>query len=152
MGKNKVTSKDKGAEATQQALSQGLPQLDIGVLGSDASKQHGKATVGEIATFQEFGTKTIPPRPFISGWFQSGNLELVEAAKALAKKVASGDLTPEEFIELVGAKAVGEIQKYIANRVPPPLSPKTVARKGSSVPLIDTGVLRSSISYRAVKK
>lgn len=152
MGKNKVTSKDNGAEATQQALAQGLPQVDIGVLGSDAAKQHGKATVGDIATFQEFGTDTIPPRPFVSGWFQSGSSELTEAAKELAEKVISGKLTPEQYAELIGAKAVGEIQKYIANRVPPPLSPRTIARKGSSVPLIDTGVLRSSISFRMVRK
>jgi hypothetical protein len=43
---------------------------------------------------------------------------------------------------------VGVIKQRIANGIAPPNSPYTIARKGSSKPLIDTGQLRNSITYQ----
>ena len=36
----------------------------------------------------------------------------------------------------------------IASNIPPALAPETIERKGSSVALIDTGQLRSSITWQ----
>jgi hypothetical protein len=153
LASNKITVKDNGAKALQKAIAAGAPVVDVGILGTKAGKAHGKrATVADIAGYQEFGTKHIPARPFISGWFDKHASELDELLQALAKALVEGKITREQYVKLLGNKAVGEIQKYIATNIPPPLLPATIKRKGSSVALIDTGVLRSSITFRKGEK
>lgn len=150
-----IKATDKGASKLLKAIQEGLPSVDVGVLqGSESSRKYGDggpATVLDIANYQELGTKTIPPRPFISGWFDKHSHELIPQIKALAAKVAKGELTPEEYLRKLGNLAVGGIQKYMASGVPPALSQATIDRKGSSKPLIDTGLLRSSITFRESK-
>jgi hypothetical protein len=50
-------------------------------------------------------------------------------------------------MKLIGMRVVGDIQDRISDGIPPPNSPITIARKGSSKPLIDSGQLRQSISF-----
>jgi hypothetical protein len=50
-------------------------------------------------------------------------------------------------LDRLGAKFVGDIQRRIKAHIPPPLQQSTIDRKGSSTPLIDTGVLWSSITH-----
>jgi hypothetical protein len=106
-------------------------------------------TVAEVATFHEFGTRTIPQRSFIRGWFD----ESVEKNRALIlsqlKLVAAGKLGLEQALERVALKCEADVKRRIRNRIPPPLAPATVQRKGSSVPLIDTGQLRASVRGKA---
>jgi hypothetical protein len=47
----------------------------------------------------------------------------------------------------IGMVAVGDVQRRIVQRIPPPNAPSTIAKKGSDVPLIDTGRLRQSVDY-----
>lgn len=123
-------------------------EIKVGVLEGD--EQHGDddLTILELATIHEFGTDNIPARSFIRGWFDE-NQDAIRAVllQEFRKEVESGDYLAAG--ERVVLWAVASIQKRIADRIPPPLDPKTIARKGSSVPLIDTGVLRSSITGTA---
>lgn len=48
-------------------------------------------------------------------------------------------------LELLGLRAVGDVQSRIADGIEPAISKATAARKGSTKPLIDTGRLRQSI-------
>ena len=50
-------------------------------------------------------------------------------------------------LSVLGMALVGDVQQRIRNRIPPPNAPYTIARKGSDVPLIDTGRLRQSIDF-----
>jgi hypothetical protein len=47
-------------------------------------------------------------------------------------------------------QAAADVQAYMVNGKFAPLKAKTIKRKGSSKPLIDTGQLRQSITYRVV--
>ena len=71
--------------------------------------------------------------------------------KKLLQRVIAGELTEDAALEQFGAWSKGEIQARIARGVPPPNAASTVKRKGSSTPLIDTGILRSSIDYEVRK-
>lgn len=122
--------------------------VDVGIL--DAGEEHGEGavTVLQVAAFNEFGTATIPERSFIRAWFDEHEGELRKEFAALMRNVVEGKRTREQILELLGQRCVGQIQQRIAAGISPANAPSTVRRKGSSTPLIDTGVLRSSISYR----
>lgn len=109
----------------------------------------GELTIGEIAAIHEFGLGTAPRRSFLADWAEENRDKIarvvIKGGQALAARRFS---SPIQFLEQLGAWSVGQVQKRMASNIPPPLSPSTIKRKGSSVALIDTGQLRSSISYR----
>jgi hypothetical protein len=173
----KVTDTDKGAKALlARLLKNGA--LSVGVLTEQASQPHeakesvdrikdifkgpgATLTIGEIAAIHEFGLGTAPRRSFLAGWVDENQAEIKNVVDKGAKALVSGKLSgPLQFLNQLGAWAVGSIQKRMAQNIPPPLAPATIARKGSSVApatiarkgssvaLIDTGQLRSSITYR----
>lgn len=170
----KITDTDKGAKKLlQRLLKKGA--LSVGILAEDASKVHeakesvdrikdifkgfdsegkssGKAaplTIGEIAEIHEFGLGSCPRRSFLAGWVDEKTPEIRDAVNKGAAALVAGQLeSPLQFLNQLGAWAVGSIQQRMANNIPPPLSPQTIKRKGSSIALIDTGQLRSSIAYR----
>ena len=47
----------------------------------------------------------------------------------------------------VGALIAGQLQKSINETNNPPLSPRTIARKGFDKPLIDTGHMWNSVNF-----
>lgn len=180
----KVTVRDQGANALLKAVKR-KPSFDVGIIGKNAAKKHEGAKrvapLAAIATYQEFGTKTIPPRPFISGWFDKNKGESYKLLRALSAKLMLGRISTEQFVNLFGNRAVGGIKKFIASKIPPPLAASTLAKRarkgraaararaiakgktpskikrrkkgapaqaGNATPLIDTGLLRSSITFR----
>jgi hypothetical protein len=150
-----ITVKDNGAIAMLSRLLEN-GALSVGVLAEDAAEQHENEdgepsglTVGEIAEIHEFGLGSAPRRSFLAGWADQNADQIktvvIRGGQALARgKIASID----QLLEQIGVWAVGSIQARMATSIPPPNAPATIKRKGSSVALIDTGQLRSSISYR----
>ena len=69
-----------------------------------------------------------------------------EAAKSL-----EGKQSMDTTIQRVGIKAQIEILKKFRDNDWAPNAPYTVAKKGSSTPLIDSGQLRQSISWEVKK-
>jgi hypothetical protein len=117
--------------------------------GGDTKKQDDKLTVLEVAIFNEFGLG-VPERSFIRAYVDANEKRIKEMCRVLALQVLAGKISQEQALELLGLKLVGEIQQRIADGIPPPNAPSTIKAKGSSVPLIDTGQLRSSITHRVL--
>lgn len=105
-------------------------------------------TVIEVACWNEFGTEHIPARSFVRAWFDEHQAEIREKLRRLMLLVVSGKRTKKQILEQLGAWCAGEIQRRMAEGVPPPNAQSTIDRKGSSTPLIATGQMRSSVSYR----
>lgn len=104
-------------------------------------------TTADVAVFNHFGTKRIPARPFLDVGIQSQQDKILKAGKEIFAKSRNLGLA----VDAMGAVAVSAVQQYISrNNIPPPLSPETIKRKGSSHALIDTGQLRQSITWRRV--
>lgn len=146
-----VRDSDRGYKALLARLvgHKKKPRVEIGILEADGEKAHdGGVTVADVATWAEFGTETEPERSFIRAWFDEHEHQVRDD---IAKLMRGGKRTADQVLEIVGLRAVGQIQARIAAGVPPPNAPSTIARKGSSTPLIDTGQLRSSISHRVDK-
>lgn len=130
------------------------PRIDVGLLEADGGKEHegsDSTTVLDVGTWNEFGTDRIPARSFVRAWFDEAEGRKRQELGTLAKSVVAGKRTKEQALEVFGLGAAGEMQARISEGVSPANAPSTVARKGSSKPLVDTGQLRSSLSYRVDK-
>lgn len=130
-------------------------QVTVGVLGPLAEARHENSTltVAEIAAVQHTGDgRNIPARPFLTIAQAEHKEQLQDLLARATKAVMERGADPEKALGLVGSGFVGMIQQTIANGVSPANAPSTIARKGSSTPLIDTGQMRASIAWRIKKK
>ncbi len=147
-----VSDKDNGyADLVKRVIGLRPVTIRTGILEADGAQPHGEAgdevTLIEIACFNEFGTATIPERSFIRAWFDEAEADLRAKLTMLMQSVVRGERTRQQVLDTMGAYCVGEIQKRIAEGIAPENAPSTIAQKHSSKPLVDTGQLRSSISY-----
>ena len=86
----------------------------------------------------------IPARPWLNPGVNSGNLEYV---RIIEKAAASGEPL-DMALNKIGVVAVGLVQKYMTELRTPPNAASTIKKKGSSNPLIDSGALRQSVTYK----
>ena len=98
-----------------------------------------------VAAWNEFGTKTIPERPFF-------RRALAEAERGVSNILAKGIDTEKMVVDerlagRVGAYVAGQVMESITALKGPPNAPETVRSKGSTNPLIDTGMMRASVGW-----
>ncbi len=129
--------------------------VKVGVLG-DSSKnarhgEEGHATNAVIAAAHEFGTNEIPRRPFLAPALDKGAKKITDAQAEMIGKVLDGSMQSEQALGLLGELGVSLIKAEIRNGPPPPLKPATVKEKGSSHPLIDSGQMLSSVTYKVLR-
>lgn len=134
--------------------------VSVGVQGAEAAAnhQHTHLTVAQIATIHEFGkeihqpkmrrTIVIPERSFLRKTVDLYREAIARRQVLLTQGYVLGKLELKSSLELLGQYVVGLVKQRIANGIAPPNRPYTIAKKGSSKPLIDTGQLRNSITYK----
>lgn len=150
----KVEDKDHGYNALVKKID-GMDRLAIlvGIFEREGSIPHGDDafTVLDVAAVHEFGSEHVPQRSFLRAWFDENQDRAREALRRLMVQALEGKMTPEQCVEKFGLWVQGEIQKRIAQGIPPPLAESTIEQKGSSVPLVDKGQLRSSVTFKVEK-
>lgn len=117
--------------------------VDVGFFES-ATYDDG-TPVAAVAARNEFGDASTPERPFFRQAIR--RMERVLLTAVAAAMQANGVNLPRREINRVGERAVGIVQESIVNLRQPPNAPATVERKGSSNPLVDTGVMLGSVGY-----
>lgn len=144
-----VIDKDNGYAAVLAALAK-KPKVTLGIHSGASKGYPNGTTVLDVAGWNHDGTERIPPRPFLDNWIakakESG--KIMQQIVAGMKPVLQGKMDVKTALDRLGLVWVGEIQQGIADRVPPPNAPSTIKKKGSDVPLIDTGQLRSAITHK----
>ena len=107
------------------------------------------------ATYNNFGTSRIPERPFMQNAMRDNRASYREAMKkgavTIIRAAARGDdpaAICRTTLRKLGIKAKGDIQAEIGALQTPPNAPSTIRQKGSANPLIDTGEMRRSVSYK----
>lgn len=149
--KLKITDRDAGLKRLlRDTLIPGKTNVTVGVQADVGSQQHvnSKLTVLDIATIHEFGLGNNPERSFIRATFDANQEQNLELIYRLAQLVLDGKLTRDEALNQLGLRFQAQVIDRINSNIPPPLSPATVKRKGSSLALVDTGQLKSSITYK----
>lgn len=90
----------------------------------------------------------IPERSFLrKAHDEKGESVLKQSERALGL-VTSGKMDLNQYLDMVGRDYMSMIKDYIVELDSPPNHPFTVDQKGSGNPLVDTGGLVESISYR----
>lgn len=148
----RVVDRDQGYDALRKRL-EGLhgARVKVGVHAKQGAAQHKgddaePVTVLDVATWAEFGIGQ-PERSWLRAWYDSTNAKSrAEISRAL-KAVVAGKTDANAALNRLGARFAGEIQARIAQGIDPPNAPSTIAKKGSSTPLINTGQFRTSITW-----
>jgi phage gpG-like protein len=164
----------KRLQALLKSMRQGESYVKAGVTGEAAAEQHDDEdgsvplTNVDLAVIHEFGTASIPARPFINGTFILHRDEYVRRLRELLPKVYEGRTTIPVMLEIVGMQMARDMRNRMVegDGIPPPLAPSTLAAKrakgawnkrGKAAnveprPLVDTGRLRNSITHEVVIK
>ena len=121
--------------------------VKVGIQAGETTED-GENDLAYIGGVHEFGSEdgTIPQRSFIRAGVDNKMGEIKNLSQVVSGKIIDG-MSVNTGLNLIGLGVTGIIQEYISSGNFTPLKPNTIARKGSSKPLIDTGHLRQSIRH-----
>jgi hypothetical protein len=89
----------------------------------------------------------IPARPFMDFAKEIFDRVFPKVMGRYMNGYLSGVISIDALLTAIGDRAKSAVQEAILNGDYVPLSPKTIAAKGSSVPLIDTGEMLRSVTF-----
>ena len=115
----------------------------------------GAPSVVEVALWNEFGTHSIPSRPFLRTAIDENVAKINAWRVEAARKIVFGGWTVEKGLEMIGFRVQQLIQNKIRSDVPPPNAPSTAAdkvRRGVAPnTLMDSTLLLRSVTYKVHK-
>ncbi len=138
---------DKLRRALREAGKGGVRGVNVGFYST--SRYEDGTPVALVAAVNEFGApdKGIPERPYFRKALADSGTK-----RGISNLVKNKIDAKRMVIELPLANDIGEfvglqVQESIRSLRTPPNAPDTIARKGSSNPLIDTGFMRQSVAH-----
>ena len=142
-----------------------FPKIDKAIvktgIQSDAGENDG-VSIAEYASFNEFGTRTIPERPFMRKTFDDNLANYNKLIERLFKGMLSGKIDAKMAFSILGQQTEDDMKNTIMTGNFKPNSditinggwirtssgkPFYVKGKGSSRPLVDEGIMMGSIRY-----
>lgn len=149
-----MASRVRGGQRLKRFINQAkaaktVKGVEIGFF--ETAKYPDGTPVASVAAWNEFGTERngkehVPERPFFR--------KAIKAAETELKPILRANLDPKTMaVERPLAGKLGSafqklIQQSITILRDPPNAPSTKQRKGSSNPLINTGTMRRSVTWR----
>ncbi len=162
MRKRKIKEIDKGwkdikslaKRADRSYTKVGVQQGTTHKNTDPGSKSEQLSDLVMIAAVNEFGTKDgkIPSRPALRLAVENNSKKIAKLSATVYSKTLDKSITLEQALSILGEFVTDAMKKSITDLKTPPNSPRTIAAKGSSNPLIDTGQYRNSISHIEVIK
>lgn len=152
---------DRGLDALKRelaAVGAGKSYTKAGILGKTAERDPVSGAAQEpasnvdIAIANEFGTDTIPERSFMRASFDNNTMKYIDQFARGARAIYDGKAGVKQILDMLGMQAASDMRNLIrsGSGVPPPNAPATIARKGSSHTLVDTGQMINSVSNETV--
>lgn len=136
-GRSQVAPYQPGIQALFEAAGLAKPMQDV--------------TNVDLGVWHEFGVPqlNIPERSWLRSAFDGKHDRWEKFAEKQAQLLIDGKVTLEEALGRLGLLAEADVKKGITSGggIPPPNAPSTVARKGSSRPLVDTGQFLNSVTF-----
>lgn len=154
MIKNSGNFSGAGLKALEARIREmGKKKVVVGVPSATNGVRDDGLSNATIAAAHEFGVPGhIPERSFLRSTLGENKGKATGLLiRELKADISQGDFSGRAFA-IVGEKLSGEVKRKIQSGINPELDPKTVARKRSSKPLIDTGNLLQSITYEVRDK
>ncbi|MFP7414358.1 hypothetical protein [Priestia filamentosa] len=94
---------------------------------------------------------TIPERSFVRSTFDENESDWGQFMEGMIEKVVSLQMDARTLFEQLGARIAADIQEKITTLRSPENAGITKENKGSSNPLMDTGGLRSRVTWKVVE-
>ena len=138
-----------------------LHMVEVGILGidKDLKGDNSKTTILEYAVYNEFGTKHIPPRPFMRNAIEKNSRTIEKYIEAKINEVLEGKITGRQALMQLGEYTRGIIIQSIATATSwaVPLDPKTLKEKlkrgsNNNKTLIEDRFLIKAIRYQIISK
>lgn len=131
--------------------------VKVGVLSNKRGGQKhpdGKISMVELAAIHEFGSPAagIPERSFIRSTIKDEKDRITKLTGKIAESIIDDKRTFHQGLSVLGTKVKDMIKNNVMQGagISPSNSPATVALKGSSRPLVDTGRLIGAVDYQVV--
>lgn len=136
-------NKDDLLDAVLQKLKLQFGTVDVGFFKGTHTYPNGK-DVTTVARDNDQGTKRIPERPFM---IPAGNKAANKTINITVNSIAGG-MDEQQALSKAAIMFKNAIQREITNLKEPPNAESTILKKGSSNPLIDTGLMRSKVEWK----
>lgn len=141
-----VTIKDMGFEAFKRELEIAkTANVTIGI--HEGSGSVDGVTIAEYAAYNEYGTKHIPERSFMRTTFDDEVSNIQNQMTVQWAAVTAGTTTVYRALSLIGLRHETKVKEKINSNIQPKNAPSTIAKKGSSRTLIDTGTMLNTVRY-----
>ena len=133
------------------------PYVAIGFLadgkGKTIHRGGGRKTNAFIATVNEFGAPraNVPERSFMRSTMDEQRAAFIKKTRKLLRQITKGRMDSNKALRLLGVAIRRAIKKKIVDLNSPPNAPSTIAAKGSSNPLIDSGQMLRAVQYQVVE-
>lgn len=125
-------------------------EVQVGYWRGEKTYDDG-ADLVDIAAYNELGTSSIPPRPFMKQSFENHGDDLQNACDEVNAAISRGD-TAVQALEKLGTFGKALVQQEIRDGEFEPNAPATISKKNSEQPLIDTGTMRQSVDFKIKKR
>ena len=153
--RSRVIDRDFGWEDEMEAVRRvsSKAHVTVGIHSTQGAVElalvTGEVTIAAYAAFNEFGTATIPERPFMRQTFDQNVAKYIRVMGVLGKHILERDITLRLALSAIGETAEADVKNMIsaagswakANKA------STLARKGPKGPLIDTGRMKGSVRH-----
>lgn len=121
----KVQRSGNGTEKLKALVDEiGKKKVSVGFF--DSSKYPDGTPVAYVAAIQEFGYKSIPPRPFLRPTLAEQRAAWTQTLTRGYKAVLNEKITLENMLNQFGAQAAGQVKIAISKVQSPPLSLSTL--------------------------
>jgi hypothetical protein len=128
------------------------------------ARKHKRGTFADVGIFESQGLDLViyatanefglgpPERSFLRSTFDQHRRELIKRLNNEKINIVLARKDPERVLSFLGEFLISKIQQNIQSGIGPPNAPSTIAKKGSSKPLIDKARMIQSITKRIRKK
>ncbi|MBZ7262482.1 hypothetical protein FMK81_13295 [Klebsiella oxytoca] len=150
----KINTEVRGGEKLAKKLKEIQDRITakkrvlVGLPAGSGNYDEG-APIVVIGAVQEFGSADgrVPERSFLRVPLYQNIDNIKKGFAALTSQVTRGEISAFQMLDQIGARAVGYCVEAIEGGIEPANAESTIRRKGSSTPLIDTGILKSKITH-----
>ena len=146
---------DHGFDKYKKAIEElNSKQIRVGMFARVGDKVLTKAIVNEFGTTKagKNNNIVIPERSFIRSTYNKQYKKVAKRFDQIFMSISKGNYNIIPKLKLIGLEQETETKKTITDMKTPANAPSTIAKKGSSNPLIDTGEMRSKVSNEVKNK
>ena len=138
---------DRGLDAIKREMQRASQrEVAVGILTGSTNGEG--ASIAEYAAYNEYGTESIPARPFMTMSFDENVTAIDADFLRQTQAVVTGKRTADQALTVIGQKHADRIKNTISSRdILPKLADSTVARKknNSTKTLVDSGAMLNAV-------